>query len=181
MATAVIACVPSAVLLVPAQRFKAAGVTGGAVKWQRRVAGYSCRCRSPQRRVRARSEGPRWSACRQLRLDARRASRVIRLALTFHLLEIAENTRLELVRACIQHAFQVCWLAFGVGRQRPDQRRRTAAGDLAPVRGSSPPDQQAALPAANLSAVSDELKTGALVSIARGWLRIRLRPVRAVD
>jgi hypothetical protein len=40
------------------------------------------------------------------------------------------------------------------------------------------PDQQAALPAANLSAVSDELKTGALVSIARGRLRIPLRPVR---
>lgn len=32
MATAVIACVPSAVLLLAAQRFKAAGVTGGAVK-----------------------------------------------------------------------------------------------------------------------------------------------------
>ena len=32
MATAVIACVPSAVLLVAAQRFIAAGVTGGAVK-----------------------------------------------------------------------------------------------------------------------------------------------------
>ena len=43
-----------------------------------------------------------------------------------------------------------------------------------------PPDQQGALPTANLSAVSGELTTGALVSIARGWLRIRLRPVRAV-
>jgi multiple sugar transport system permease protein len=32
MATAVIACVPSAILLVAAQRFIAAGVTGGAVK-----------------------------------------------------------------------------------------------------------------------------------------------------
>jgi hypothetical protein len=42
------------------------------------------------------------------------------------------------------------------------------------------PDQQSALPAANLSAVSDELRTGALVSIARGWLRIRLRSVRVV-
>ena len=43
-----------------------------------------------------------------------------------------------------------------------------------------PPDQQAALPAADLSAVSGELRTGALVSIARGRLRICLRPVRAV-
>ncbi|HEX6527273.1 MAG TPA: hypothetical protein VF070_45780 [Streptosporangiaceae bacterium] len=33
------------------------------------------------------------------------------------------------------------------------------------------PDQHPALPAANLSAVSGELKTGALVSIARGRLR----------
>lgn len=35
--------------------------------------------------------------------------------------------------------------------------------------------------AVNLPAVSGELKTGALVSIARGRLRIGLRPVRAVD
>jgi hypothetical protein len=37
-------------------------------------------------------------------------------------------------------------------------------------------DQQPGLPAANLPAVSDELKTGALVSIARGQPQIRLRP-----
>jgi predicted nuclease of predicted toxin-antitoxin system len=40
------------------------------------------------------------------------------------------------------------------------------------------PDQQAALLAANLPAVADGLKKGALVSIARGRLRIRSLPVR---
>ena len=40
------------------------------------------------------------------------------------------------------------------------------------------PDQQAALLAANLPAVADGLKAGALVSIARGRLRIRPLPIR---
>lgn len=39
------------------------------------------------------------------------------------------------------------------------------------------PDQQAALLAANLPVVADELKTGALVSIARGRVRIRSLPI----
>ena len=43
------------------------------------------------------------------------------------------------------------------------------------------PDQQAALLAANLPAVADELKAGALVSIARGRLRIRSLPVRPAE
>jgi predicted nuclease of predicted toxin-antitoxin system len=43
------------------------------------------------------------------------------------------------------------------------------------------PDQQAGLLVANLPAVADELKTGALVSIARGRLRIRSLPVRPAE
>lgn len=43
------------------------------------------------------------------------------------------------------------------------------------------PDQQAALLAANLPAVAAGLKEGALVSIARGRLRIRSLPVRGAD
>jgi predicted nuclease of predicted toxin-antitoxin system len=43
------------------------------------------------------------------------------------------------------------------------------------------PDQQAALLVANLPAVADELKTGALVSIARGRLRMRSLPVRLAE
>ena len=39
------------------------------------------------------------------------------------------------------------------------------------------PDQQAAILVANLAAVADELKTGALVSIARGRVRIRSLPI----
>lgn len=41
------------------------------------------------------------------------------------------------------------------------------------------PEQQAALLAANLPAVADELDAGALVSIARGRLRVRSLPVRS--
>src|SRR5215469_7653090 len=43
---------------------------------------------------------------RERRLDAKRASRTTRLALTFSLVGVAEDTRFELVRACTQHAFQ---------------------------------------------------------------------------
>lgn len=39
------------------------------------------------------------------------------------------------------------------------------------------PDQQAAVLAANLAMVADELKTGALASIARGRIRIRSLPI----
>jgi predicted nuclease of predicted toxin-antitoxin system len=43
------------------------------------------------------------------------------------------------------------------------------------------PDQQAALLAANLPAVVDEIKTGALVTIARGRVRIRSLPILAAE
>jgi predicted nuclease of predicted toxin-antitoxin system len=42
------------------------------------------------------------------------------------------------------------------------------------------PEQQASLLAANLPAVADGLNAGALVSIARGRLRIRPLPIRPV-
>jgi predicted nuclease of predicted toxin-antitoxin system len=65
-------------------------------------------------------------------------------------------------------------LAISRGAVRPSVVLLRSADHLAP-------DQQAALLAANLPAVADELKTGALVSIARGRLRIRSLPVRAAD
>ena len=43
------------------------------------------------------------------------------------------------------------------------------------------PDQQAAVLVANLAAVADELKTGALVSIARGRVRIRSLPILGAE
>lgn len=43
------------------------------------------------------------------------------------------------------------------------------------------PDKQAALLAANLPVVADELKAGALVSIARGRVRIRSLPILAAE
>lgn len=43
------------------------------------------------------------------------------------------------------------------------------------------PDQQAAILAANLATVADELKTGALVSIARGRVRIRSLPILGTE
>lgn len=43
------------------------------------------------------------------------------------------------------------------------------------------PDQQVALLAANLPVVADELKTGALVSIARGRVRIRSLPILTAE
>jgi hypothetical protein len=52
----------------------------------------------------------------KLRLDARRASHITRLALTFFLLDAAEDARFELARRCHQHAFQFCFLLFTMGR-----------------------------------------------------------------
>lgn len=43
------------------------------------------------------------------------------------------------------------------------------------------PDQQAAILAVNLTAVADELKTGALASIARGRIRIRSLPILSAE
>lgn len=43
------------------------------------------------------------------------------------------------------------------------------------------PDQQAAILAANLAAMADELKTGALASIARGRIRIRSLPILGTE
>lgn len=43
------------------------------------------------------------------------------------------------------------------------------------------PEQQAALLAANLPAVADDLKTGALVTIARGRVRMRSLPILAAE
>jgi predicted nuclease of predicted toxin-antitoxin system len=43
------------------------------------------------------------------------------------------------------------------------------------------PDQQAAILAVNLPAVADELKTGALASIARGRIRIRSLPILSAE
>jgi len=43
------------------------------------------------------------------------------------------------------------------------------------------PDQQAAVLVANLAAVADELETGALVSIARGRVRIRSLPILGAE
>jgi predicted nuclease of predicted toxin-antitoxin system len=43
------------------------------------------------------------------------------------------------------------------------------------------PDQQAGVLAANLAMVADELKTGALASIARGRIRIRSLPILCVE
>jgi predicted nuclease of predicted toxin-antitoxin system len=43
------------------------------------------------------------------------------------------------------------------------------------------PDQQAAILAVNLATVADELKTGALASIARGRIRIRSLPILSAE
>jgi predicted nuclease of predicted toxin-antitoxin system len=43
------------------------------------------------------------------------------------------------------------------------------------------PTEQAALLAANLPAVADELKTGAVVTIARGRVRVRSLPILAAE
>lgn len=65
-------------------------------------------------------------------------------------------------------------LAASPGAERPSVILLRSADRLTP-------DQQAALLAANLPSVSDELKTGALASIGRGRLRIRSLPVRTAD
>ena len=65
-------------------------------------------------------------------------------------------------------------LAGSPGRARPSVVLLRSADHLTP-------NQQAALLAANLSSVTDGLETGALVSIARGRLRMRSLPIRAAD
>jgi predicted nuclease of predicted toxin-antitoxin system len=65
-------------------------------------------------------------------------------------------------------------LAASPGRARPSVVLLRSADHLIP-------DQQAALLAANLPSVADGLEAGALVSIARGRLRMRSLPIRAAD
>ncbi len=65
-------------------------------------------------------------------------------------------------------------LAASPGRARPSVVLLRSADHLTP-------SQQAALLAANLPSVTDGLETGALVSIARGRLRMRSLPIRAAD
>jgi predicted nuclease of predicted toxin-antitoxin system len=65
-------------------------------------------------------------------------------------------------------------LAASPGRARPSVVLLRSADHLTP-------DQQAALLTANLPPVADGLETGALVSIARGRLRMRSLPIRAAD
>ena len=65
-------------------------------------------------------------------------------------------------------------LAASPGRARPSVVLLRSADHLTP-------DQQAALLAANLPSVADGLETGALVSNARGRLRMRSLPIRAAD
>ena len=65
-------------------------------------------------------------------------------------------------------------LAASPGAARPSVVLLRSADHLTP-------DRQAALLAANLPAVAEELKAGAMVSIARGRLRIRSLPIRATD
>jgi predicted nuclease of predicted toxin-antitoxin system len=57
--------------------------------------------------------------------------------------------------------------------------RRAARSSVVLLRSADhlTPDQQAALLVANLPAVADELEAGAMVSIARGRLRIRSLPI----
>ena len=61
-------------------------------------------------------------------------------------------------------------LALSRGAVRPSAVLLRSADRLTP-------DQQAALIAANLPAAADELKAGALMTIARGRVRIRLLPI----
>jgi len=65
-------------------------------------------------------------------------------------------------------------LALSRGAVRPSAVLLRSADRLTP-------DQQAALLAANLPAVADELKTGALVTIARGRVRVRSLPILAAE
>jgi predicted nuclease of predicted toxin-antitoxin system len=65
-------------------------------------------------------------------------------------------------------------LALSRGSVRPSAVLLRSADRLSP-------EQQAALLAANLPAVADELKTGAVVTIARGRVRIRSLPILAAE
>jgi predicted nuclease of predicted toxin-antitoxin system len=82
-------------------------------------------------------------------------------------------------------------LAYAVGSHQVIVSADTDFGELLAVSGATrpslvllrsadrlTPDQQAALLAENLPAVAAELDIGAVVSIARGRLRVRLLPVR---
>jgi predicted nuclease of predicted toxin-antitoxin system len=65
-------------------------------------------------------------------------------------------------------------LAASPGRAQPSVVLLRSADHLTPT-------EQANLLAANLSSVADGLKAGALVSIARGRMRIRPLPIRTTD
>jgi predicted nuclease of predicted toxin-antitoxin system len=65
-------------------------------------------------------------------------------------------------------------LALSRGSVRPSAVLLRSADRLSP-------EQQAALLAANLPAAADELKTGALVTIARGRVRIRSLPILSAE
>jgi predicted nuclease of predicted toxin-antitoxin system len=65
-------------------------------------------------------------------------------------------------------------LALSRGAVRPSAVLLRSADRLSP-------DRQAALLAANLPAVADELKTGAVVTIARGRVRIRSLPILGAE
>ncbi len=65
-------------------------------------------------------------------------------------------------------------LAISRGAVRPSVVLLRSADRLSP-------EQQAALLIANLRAVADELGTGALVTIARGRVRIRSLPILAAE
>ena len=65
-------------------------------------------------------------------------------------------------------------LAASPGRARPSVVLLRSADHLTP-------GQQATLLAANLPAVADGLKAGALVTIARGRMRMRPLPIRTAD
>jgi len=68
------------------------------------------------------------------------------------------------------HVADVGLLAVSRGAVRPSAVLLRSADRLTP-------DQQAALIAANLPAAADELKAGALMTIARGRVRIRPLPI----
>jgi len=65
-------------------------------------------------------------------------------------------------------------LAVTRGAVRPSVVLLRSADRLSPA-------EQAALLAANLPAVADELKTGAVVTIARGRVRVRSLPILAAE
>jgi predicted nuclease of predicted toxin-antitoxin system len=85
------------------------------------------------------------------------------------ILEYASASQLVIVSADTDFGEM---LAASPGRARPSVVFLRSADHLTP-------DQQAAFLAANLPSVADGLETGALVSIARGRLRMRSLPIRA--